>query len=500
MEEATRIEITPSDTRDTIRGMLREAHGPVLFILPWEVSRGWDRPLDYTLLAREAARRHLPVAWVIPDPQRRELARAAGLITFADEPEAPHYAVPPYPRPAAPPPRPWWAEDPLPRRRPALRPSWWAVVSELLLLLGCLGALAAALAVTVPTARITLTPQRVQVSARVPVSLALDASVTQVDLERRLVPTRRIGVEAEGSAAIPTTGVSYVDAGHARGNVYLVNLLEQETVVPAGTTVRATASSQPVRFQTLRTVTLPPQGEAQVAIEALDAGPQGNVGPYQINQVEGPLAFAVHVFNEGATRGGTREAVPTVTRADRERAWQAAAQVALEQAYQSLQELLEADEFLPRHSLIVQAAPKVDYSHLVDEASPTLSLDLRLLVTGQAVRARDVQMVAYQALLQRLPPGYRLIEVQFETSDLVEEDIGTGPLTFYVTAYGTGQADIAPDTVWELVRGQPVEVARDLLVRRLPLVSAPDISVTPAWFPNVPLWRARVKLIIGGGP
>lgn len=496
----TRIELTSLDTRDTLRGMLREATGPVLLILPWEVTRGWDHPLDYTVIARAAARYRRPVAWVIFDPERRALAQAAGFVVYGEEPESPAYAVPSLPALPPRPRRPWWAETPQPRRRPPLRTPWWAILSELALLLACLGALAATLALTVPTARITLIPQSVEVSARVPVSLALDASVTQVDLEKRLVPTRRIGVEAEGSAAVSSSGVSYVDVGYATGVVYLVNLLEQEVVVPAETVVRATTGSQPVRFATRRAVTLPPQGQAQVAVEALNPGPIGNVGPYQINQMEGPLGYAVYVFNETATKGGTREPVPVVTRADRERAWQAAAQVALEQAYQALQGLLEEGEFLPRESLIVQAAPKVDYSHLVDEPSPTLSLDLRLLVTGQAVRARDVQMVAYQALLQRLPPGYRLIDVAFETSQIVEEDIGSGPLTFYVTAYGTAQAEISADTVWGLVRGQPLELASDLLVRRLPLVSAPEIQINPPWFPRIPWWRARVFIGIGKGP
>jgi len=374
------------------------------------------------------------------------------------------------------------------------------MAAEGLLLLACLGALAATLAVTVPSAQITLKPQQVTVNARVPVSLSLDPAFTQVDLEHRLIPTRRIGVEVAGSASVPTTGISYADTGRATGNVYLVNLLDQEIAVPAGTVVRATASSQPVRFQTLRALTLPPQGEAQVAIEALDPGPTGNVGPYQINQIEGPLAYALRVFNETATKGGTREPVPVVTRADREQAWKAAVQAALDQAYLDLQALLEPDEFLPRHSLIVQATPKVDYSHLVDEPSSSLSLDVRLLVTGQAVRAGDVQKVAYQALLQRLPPGYHLIDVQFATSELVEEDIGSGPLTFFVTAYGTGQADIATDVVWELVRGRPVAEARDLLVRRLPLIAAPEITVTPPWFPNLPWLRSRVVIQIEGGP
>ncbi len=499
-ENVTRIEIGALDTRYTIRAVLRESRGPVLLVLPWEVTRGWDQSLDYEVLAREAARRHLPVAWVIPDPQRRALAQAAGFITLKDEDQAPAWAVPPMP---ARPPRPrraWWAEDPRPRQRPILRPSLWAMAGELLLLLSCLAALGVVWALTVPSARITLSPQRLTVSARVPVSLAVDASVTQVDLQRRLVPTRRIGVEATGSASVATSGLSYADAGRATGAVYLVNLLEQEVTVPAGTVVRATATSQPVRFQTLRTLTLPPQGEAQVAIEALDPGPLGNVGPYQINQIEGPLAYALHVFNETATKGGTREPVPVVTRADRERAWNAAVQVALDQAYQDLQALLEPGEFLPRQSLMVQAAPVVDYSHLVDERTASLSLDVRLLVTGQAVQARDVQQVAYQALIQRLPPGYHLTEVAFVTSELVEEDIGSGPLTFYVTAYGTGQADIAADLVWELVQRRPVAEARDLLVRRLPLTAAPDITLTPSWFPTLPWLRSRVILQIEGGP
>jgi len=114
----------------------------------------------------------------------------------------------------------------------------------------------------------------------------------------------------EGTGQIATTGRRDVPDAKASGEVTLVNLLPQDVNVPRGTVVR-TSAAVPVRFQITQDVVVPANGQITVPIEALNPGLTGNVGALLINQVEGPLASALRVFNTNPTSGGTVKPNPS---------------------------------------------------------------------------------------------------------------------------------------------------------------------------------------------
>ena len=211
------------------------------------------------------------------------------------------------------------------------------------------------------------------------------------------------------------------------------------------------------------------RSEIAASIEALDEGPSGNVDPYQINLVEGVVGFAVRVTNPNATFGAASTAVATVADADRERAWNLAAQRVMAEAYNGLQDsaYLEPGEFLPNQALAIQATPKQAYTHLSGEETPVLGLALRLLVTGQAINVNHVQAVAYRQLASQLPEGYTLQDARFEYGEAAEEDVGPGLFTFYVTTYGAAASDIDSEAALRLVLGS--------------LRKAAAIDAVPAW-------------------
>ena len=82
-----------------------------------------------------------------------------------------------------------------------------------------------------------------------------------------------------------------------------------------------TTSGAPVRFRTVRAVTIEPRvGAAVMAeIEAVDLGPSGNVSGGQINAIDGSLGLQLAVTNPSPTTGGGLSQAPAVTAADRER-------------------------------------------------------------------------------------------------------------------------------------------------------------------------------------
>ena len=495
--------VTATDDRYSVRENLDSIRDePVVVILPWEANaKNWDHPLDYELLLRDARDRAIDIAWVIEDPQLRPIAHAAGFRVFpalaAAETYHAHHARFPLRGARIPnrPQRPWYAAAPKRPKQPKLtRQPAWVIALELVVLVGVLITIAGTLVIGVPSAKIVVYPSGFSYSRIVAVSV--DADLQTADPQTGTIPTRRVGEEFEAAVEVPTSGQGFSFTGRAIGQVLFTNLLGQDYRVPEDSVVRTTSGSYPVRYRTTAEIVIPAFGQATAPVEALEEGPSGNVDAYQINLVEGVVGFAVRVTNPSPISGAVSKSVAAVSQADRDRAWEVAAEQVLAQAYNGLQDLLEPGEFLPQQALVVQAVPKQAYTHLVGEQSPTLGLALRLLISAQAVKAADVQAVALRQLVAQLPEGHTLTDARFSYGEAAEEDVGPGDFTFYVTAQGYATADITEDDLRTLVLGLPLEEAVARLEAALPLVRPPEITVQPAWFGFVPLVPLRIDVEI----
>lgn len=496
---AVSVELQPGDDIASIRRRLQVLEAErVALILPWEM-RFLSRPLDFDLLRREAERRRMQVAIISRDPERRLLARACGFPTFANVAEAqaagswrmwPSVQV-------EPPPRHWWDEPVVlsPRPRP-LAPSWVAragLGARLAIFFLALTIVAATAYLVVPSAHVTLTPMSQTYTIVVPV--AVDAEAEEVDVAARTIPARRIGDEFEGYLEVETTGLMSVFAGRATGAVLFTNLLAQDYTVPAGTVVRTSSTSYPVRFRTTESVVVPAGGQALAPIETLEQR-GGNVAAFQINQVEGVAASAVRVINPEPTRGADLQEVRVVTSEDYERARTLLMRQLLDQAAIAFQEegYLQPTEMLLRQSLRVEAVPKQAYNRFVTEQADMVGLTMRVLVSGWVIDMDNAEAVAYAALAGRVPEGHRLLGARFEVGEVAEEDITPGDYTLFVTA--TGYADVTLDVgaAARLIRGMRADEARERLMTSFPLAEEPQVTLWPEW-PAGFKWLERVPLI-----
>ncbi|HEY88158.1 MAG TPA: hypothetical protein G4N98_00290 [Thermoflexia bacterium] len=502
------LRITPKEDRYTVREALRHTPAKLVLIqLPWEVETGWDSLLDYEVLLKTCQEKQLSSAWVVADFTKRALPREAGFTVFVSVAQAETYLaahgtfpVPTPPARPARPQRPPWAEKLEPRVLRGPRPRWLLPI-QLGILLIALGAIGMVAFLTLPSAQISLVPQQATYALIVPISVSAEMDPGTVDFQRNLIPGRRVGDEFESYAEVGTTGRGDTVSGRSTGQVFFTNQLGQNYQVPAGTIVRTSAGSYPVRFKTTDPIDVPPFGQAAVYVEALEQGPRGNVGTYQINFVEGVVGFALKVTNPDPITGAESQKTATVSQADQGRVWGIAAEQVLAEANNGLQAAayLQPGEFIPHQDLIIQATPKETYTHLVGEQTDVLGVSLRLLVTGLAVNATDAQKIAYRRLSTQQPPGYRLTDTRFEIGESAEEDVGAGRFTFYVTAHGYATAEINQDVVWEAIQGQRATDARATLSASLPLAQEPEIVISPEWFPFIPRLLIRTAITIKPG-
>jgi len=490
------IHLQENDDWAVLRGQLR--HAPekrVIIDLPWD-ARLLVRPLDVDLVLREAERLGLHVAVVSSDPERRAMLRQAGLPAFAtlERAEASSWARKKLPS-AEPPPRAWW-EEPLPLWPPPGRrfmPRWARHARrglQALVFIATIAFLLLSAYVVVPQASITMTPDQQTVQVIVPVSVSTDPE-QGVDVNAGVIPARQVGDYFEGYLQVETTGLAPFSAGRATGTVLFTNLLGQDVSVPAGTTVRTSAGSFPVRFATTATVVVPAFGQATAPVEALQEGLVGNVRSNQINQIEGFLAFSLRVTNPEATSGGATQDVRAVSEEDRQRAQALLIDQLLDEARTGLQVYLEGpSQFLLDESLTVQAM-EVSFDRFLYERADRLGVHMRLLVTALVVDGDDAEAVAYAALTRRIPAGYRLISADFEMGEVAEESSGAG-LTFFVTATGRIAAEIDTGYVREAVVGRPLAEAVERLSADLPVSRAVRVTVWPDWLERMPLLPLRI--------
>lgn len=485
-QQPTVIDLRVHDDLASLRYRLDQVDdGRVALRLPWDL-RFLSRELDFDLLRREAQRRGLEVAVVSEDPERRQLASGSGVPAFPSVEAAAEKARwnGQVENALEPPPTYWWEQEPDLRREDGTVPEWLGWVStgvRFLSFLIAIVVLAGAAYAIIPSADVRVVPagQLVTVDVAIAVDPELESPVYGLEDADAMIPSRRVGLEVEGRAEVATSETAEVASGRATGEVLFTSRLPQDYLVPSGTVVRTSSTSYPIRFQTTADVVVPADGQATAPIEALDER-TGNVGAYQINRVEGVAGSAVRVINPAPTTGAEAKEVPVVVQEDYDRVREQLTQELLDQAYGELHGLLEPDEFLPYPSLRVESVPKKAYSQFIGEEAETVELNMRLLVSGQAVSADQARVIAKSVLLDRMPAGNRLVDSRFDVGEITDQE-GPGWFTFHVVGKGYAAAGISEQHVISVVRGKRVPEARDALLRYLPLGRPPRLETWPAW-------------------
>ncbi len=357
-----------------------------------------------------------------------------------------------------------------------------------------LGAIAATMAVALPSAEITLRP----VTQPAEASFAVKASPlrTEIDYGQALVPARMVQVIVEDSAQMPTTGRAAEPDTFASGDVAFANRSEREVSIPKGTYVR-TGSGQTARFYTVSDAALPAQYNAtvRVPILAADAGPVGNVRALTINVIEGELASSLEVINDSPTVGGAMREIPRVSAADQNALYDEALGRLTELAKVQLAAELEQGESIVPASLDVQIM-SYDHDQVLDQRSDIVSMTMKVVARGEAIRAQDLEQLATRMLEAQGKGDISLVPgtLQLERSEQVF--IQGGEIAFDVTARGSLAPVIHRDEIRRQVRGKEIDEAMAWLSGHLELAAAPTITVLPPRWERLPVLPVRTTVRI----
>ena len=356
--------------------------------------------------------------------------------------------------------------------------------------LGVLSVLAI-VALFIPRAQVRLHPVTQTQSVVVPVTAS--PSVNSVFITGS-IPAREKRIVVEGTQRVTVTGEGIVPQSKARGVVIFRNLTQSAVNIPVGTIVVA----GDVRFVTTELGVLNPGvGETvELRIEAVEGGLLGNLEAEAINVVEGRLGLSISVSNPEPTTGGRERASVQATDADRERAKRLLLVSLENDARASLMDEPNSDDILFDETFALSQILSENYDLPVGAVGSQLTLTMQAEYTVRYAAASDLTELAALALNASLPSGFlaasdALVVDSSTTPELLED--GSVRWTMRAEREITQQVNV--QQVAQLIQGLSVSDAQSKLDKALPLINEPKVSLTPSWWPWVPVVPFRIEVV-----
>jgi len=349
-------------------------------------------------------------------------------------------------------------------------------------------------AVVAPTATIVVAPVS---QALGPLEYDLRAGPNSADISAITLGPANISA----TVTTPATG-SRTEETKAKGIERFTNQTTSDIKITKGTIVK---TADNILFTVLEDKTLPKSdiiifppsvkfGTADVAIEAVNPGPSGNVDPKKINQSPNPAQFSVE--NPIATLGGDSKKIAIVLQADYDLA---ASRASTELKKQGDAQVDTWKKQVPpdrtAYGVVVRQTSITPASEVVKElAAGTTTFDITVSGTaiGYSVLTIEPRRTAVERLAAAADAGYDI-----DNDGAVVEVVGTPSVEadgVHWRVRGRTSQFRKPDeaAIKAAVAGRPLEeVTKVVEDRGIQLVR---VSTWPGWWPRLPVLESRIVI------
>lgn len=380
----------------------------------------------------------------------------------------------------------------------------------------------AALVLVLPQTTVRIAPELSTVTITVPVEARLPEtgpsetgpsetgpSETGHALPAGVLPARCFSTIVAHVDRARSSGVVETPDTNARGEVEFSNRSEAPVTLPAGTLVRSEAG---LDFRT-RTAAVVAAGAGRsddvpvetVEVEALVAGPAGNVAAGVITGVEPGLAGRIDVLNPDPLSGGTTRSARAPTADDREALRETGIERLRERGLGQLSDLSGGSfVFHPESAAVAVQEERFDPPlgavgtdvEITQRASVSvLGVDLVLLEQLAAQEIAAPHALAGFVATVMIVPG----SVAVQGTSAARFDPATGTIRFDMLVNGAVTPVIGELEVKGAVQWKSTEAAEQALTQRFALRAPAQVHVTPSLMPRTALFGFRVKVEIDLG-
>jgi len=370
-----------------------------------------------------------------------------------------------------------------------------SLVARVLVFAAGVLAVFALVAVFVPRAEITLHPESRVQQLMIPVTASPGIDSVFVTGS---IPARVEKVVLSGSKTVNAWSRIAVPQTAARGAVRFRNLTQNEVTIPAGTVVFASANS-PARFHTVNEARLPAglDQTVEVPIEALQGGAAGNVEAGAIQAIEGPLGLMAAVDNTEPAGGGSDTTALGANENDRLRLRESLFDELKIQADEELRKRLSGGDFLLDGTLAVSETLEETFDPPVGKPGTTLSLSARIEFSAQVASTVDLRQLADAVLNAAAPEGFSPVEnsLTFEQAT-PPETASDGTTSWQMQAGRRILRTVDPAVIVAATRGHSTQTAETALAKISDWESKPQITLSPSWWPMLPLIPFRISVVL----
>jgi Baseplate J-like protein len=301
----------------------------------------------------------------------------------------------------------------------------------------------------------------------------------------------------EGTQTVVVTGQGVTPQSKAQGRVTFRNLTQQVVTIPEGTVVRTVDN---VRFATTREgeVTAGVDETVELPVEALESGRSGNVEAETVVVLEGRLRLSLSVTNLEPLAGGRETPSVQASDADRERAKSALMETLAREAHARLTEERNPGDILFDDTFTDSQVLSEVYDPPAGAAGTKLTLTMQVEFSALYADASDLTELASLALNASIPSGFRAasgsegLTLTPVTRPVLNAD---GFTRWTVRAERRIVQQISTAQVTQMIQGIRAGRAKSLLEKSLPLDDAPEIKLSPSWWPWMPIAPFRISVV-----
>ena len=334
-----------------------------------------------------------------------------------------------------------------------------------------------------PRAALTLYPESQTQSIIIPIAAS---ELTDSISVTGLIPARVLSVTVDAEESLAITSQISVPKTKSKGIARFTNLSQGEMEIPGGTVVATEASA---RFLTLNDTRLPAGIDefVDVPIEALEAGPQWNVAAETITIVEGSLGLSISVTNPNPLKGGANSLLIGATDEDRSKLSEVVLDNLRRDAESRLRAQIASDDIMLLDTFEITQIIEENFTPPAGQPGKTLALTMQAQFSTRYISANDLSQLSLSTLNASAENGFEATTspVYKVITDPTTDNSGVTHFELEVTRTLLRQVDEMQ--VFSIVRGHKPELIKDELVSKLSLRQPPGISITPAWWPWLPL-------------
>ncbi len=337
----------------------------------------------------------------------------------------------------------------------------------------------------VPRAALTLYPEAQTQSVVIPVSAG--EAIESVSVTGA-VPAQALSITVNTDQSLTVTSRISVPKSKSQGIAHFKNLGQTEVTIRAGTII-STTTEPPIKFVTLRNTRLVAGLDkfVDVPIEALQSGASGNVPEDSVIVVEGPLGLSIAVTNPNPITGGADSQVVGATDRDREKLRELVLEnLSLDAESKLLAQIGAGDLLLPDTIEVIKV---VEESFEPQEGQPgkTLTLSMQVEFSARYVSADDMKLLSAATLDSSVTDGFEPFgEMKLKTLTEPKTD-SSGMTHFELDVTRTLLRQVDTMQVFSSARGHNPSQIMAGLTKEFSLRKEPQISITPSWWPWLPL-------------